>query len=110
MTTQAKAKAAAVQPVFEEPEIPIIQFPMTSEAEEVDPNFQLSEEEKPSTSALSLPVDDLVSVLRSINKPKVEGGKLREPDPFTGKDLKKLKTFIFQCTLYFQGSAEFDDN
>jgi Retrotransposon gag protein len=32
---------------------------------------------------------------------KSDTGKLREPEPFTGKDLKKLKTFIFQCQLYF---------
>jgi hypothetical protein len=28
---------------------------------------------------------------------KSDAGKLREPEPFTGKDPKKLKAFIFQC-------------
>ena len=41
---------------------------------------------------------------------KSEGGKVREPDPFTGREPKKLKTFIFQCMLYFRSSSEYDDN
>jgi hypothetical protein len=36
-------------------------------------------------------------------------GKLREPEPFTGKDPKKLKAFIFQCQLYFCNS-DFDSD
>jgi len=28
-----------------------------------------------------------------------------EPELFNGWDLKKLKTFILQCCLYFQGSS-----
>jgi Retrotransposon gag protein len=35
---------------------------------------------------------------------KSDAGKLREPEPFTGKDPKKLKAFIFQCQLYFRNS------
>ena len=60
----------------------------------------------------SIPVDELVSALRSFGKPSKSDtvGKLREPDPFTGKDPKKLKPFLFQCRLYFWGSSDFDDN
>jgi Retrotransposon gag protein len=35
---------------------------------------------------------------------KSDAGKLREPKPFTRKDPKKLKAFIFQCQLYFRNS------
>jgi Retrotransposon gag protein len=40
---------------------------------------------------------------------KSDAGKLREPEPFTGKDPKKLKAFIFQCQLYFCNS-DFDSD
>jgi hypothetical protein len=40
---------------------------------------------------------------------KSDTGKLCEPEPFTGKDLKKLKAFIFQCQLYFRNS-DFDSD
>jgi Retrotransposon gag protein len=40
---------------------------------------------------------------------KSDAGKLREPEPFTGKDSKKLKAFIFQCQLYFCNS-DFDSD
>jgi hypothetical protein len=35
---------------------------------------------------------------------KSDAGKLRKPEPFTRKDPKKLKAFIFQCQLYFCNS------
>jgi hypothetical protein len=40
---------------------------------------------------------------------KSDAGKLREPEPFTGKDPKKLKAFIFQCQLYFH-NLDFDSD
>jgi Retrotransposon gag protein len=40
---------------------------------------------------------------------KSDAGKLREPEPFTGKDPKKLKAFVFQCQLYFRNS-DFDSD
>jgi Retrotransposon gag protein len=40
---------------------------------------------------------------------KSDTGKLCEPEPFTGKDPKKLKAFIFQCQLYFRNS-DFDSD
>jgi hypothetical protein len=35
---------------------------------------------------------------------KSDAGKLREPKPFTGKNPKKLKAFIFPSQLYFRNS------
>ena len=60
----------------------------------------------------SISVDNLVSALRSFGKSSKSEtiGKIREPEPFTGKDPKKLKTFLMQCRLYFRGSSEFDDD
>jgi Retrotransposon gag protein len=40
---------------------------------------------------------------------KSDAGKLCEPEPFSGKDPKKLKAFIFQCQLYFCNS-DFDSD
>jgi Domain of unknown function (DUF4939) len=40
---------------------------------------------------------------------KLDAGKLHKPEPFTEKDPKKLKAFIFQCQLYFQNS-DFDSD
>jgi Retrotransposon gag protein len=40
---------------------------------------------------------------------KSDAGKLHEPEPFTGKDPKKLKAFIFQCQLYFH-NLDFDSD
>jgi Retrotransposon gag protein len=40
---------------------------------------------------------------------KSDAGKLREPEPFTRKDPKKLKAFIFQCQLYFR-NLDFDSD
>jgi Retrotransposon gag protein len=40
---------------------------------------------------------------------KSDTGKLHEPEPFTRKDPKKLKAFIFQCQLYFWNS-DLDSN
>jgi Retrotransposon gag protein len=40
---------------------------------------------------------------------KSDAGKLHEPEPFTRKDPKKLKAFIFQCQLYFHNS-DFDSD
>jgi Retrotransposon gag protein len=61
-------------------------------------------ESSPSTQA-----DDLVLAIKKLGRMKSDIGKLHEPKPFTGKDPKKLKAFIFQCQLYFQNS-DFDSN
>jgi Retrotransposon gag protein len=55
---------------------------------------------KPESSA-STQANDLVWAIKKLGKMKSDAGKLRGPEPFTGKDPKKLKAFIFQCQLYF---------
>ena len=73
--------------------------------EEVDPKVE--------NKSSFIPVDDLVSTLRSFGKTSSKPGtigNLREPEPFTGRDPKKLKPFLFQCQLYFQGLSEFEDD
>jgi hypothetical protein len=47
-------------------------------------------ESSPNTQA-----DELVSAIKKLGKMKSDAGKLCEPEPFTGKNLKKLKAFIF---------------
>jgi hypothetical protein len=61
-------------------------------------------ESSPSTQA-----DDLVLAIKKLGKMKSDAGKLCEPEPFTGKDSKKLKAFVFQCQLYFRNS-DFDSD
>ena len=82
---------------------------LSHEAQEVKEEVDPKVEDKSS----SIPVDDLVSTLRSFGKTSSKLGtigNLREPEPFTGRDPKKLKPFLFQCRLYFQGSSEFEDD
>jgi hypothetical protein len=55
---------------------------------------------KPKSSA-STQADDLVRAIKKLGKMKSDAGKLCSPEPFTRKDSKKLKAFIFQCQLYF---------
>ena len=38
---------------------------------------------------------ELVSAIKRLGRMKADGGKLREPEPFSDKDPKKLKAFIF---------------
>jgi hypothetical protein len=56
----------------------------------------LKPESSPSTQA-----NDLVLAIKKLGKMKSDAGKLRVPEPFNGKDPKKLKAFIFQCQLHF---------
>ena len=67
-------------------------------------------EDKPKVSDKSplVPIDDLISALKTFRNPSSKSGsigRIREPEPFMGKDPKKLKTFLLQCRLYFQGSS-----
>jgi len=50
-------------------------------------------------------LNDFVSAIKALRKNAAKSGKVREPEPFNGQDPKKLKTFILQCHLYFQGSS-----
>ena len=83
-------------------------FP-SHEPQEVKEEVDLKVEDKSSF----ILVDDLVSALRSFGKTSLKLGtigNLREPELFMGRDPKKLKPFLFQCQLYFQGSSEFEDD
>jgi Retrotransposon gag protein len=71
-----------------------------------NPASPKSPKPEPSTSTQA---DDLVRAIKKLGKMKSDAGKLREPEPFTGKDPKKLKAFIFQCQLYFRNS-DFDSD
>ena len=51
-------------------------------------------------------LNDFVSAIKALGKNAARSGKVRELEPYTGWDLKKLKTFILQCHLYFQGSSD----
>jgi Retrotransposon gag protein len=64
----------------------------------------LKPKSSPSTQA-----DNLVLAIKKLGKMKSDAGKLHEPAPFTGKDPKKLKAFIFQCQVYFC-NLDFDSN
>jgi hypothetical protein len=101
-------------------EFPESKFPLPSEATQ----FHVSTKElehpipihnptspkslKPESSA-STQANDLVRAIKKLDKMKSDTGKLREPEPFTGKDPKKLKAFIFQCQLYFH-NPDFDSD
>jgi Retrotransposon gag protein len=71
-----------------------------------NPASPKSQKPEPSTSTQA---DDLVWAIKKLGKMKSDAGKLRESEPFTRKDPKKLKAFIFQCQLYFRNS-DFDSD
>ena len=90
MQTCAKAKTQSTNPT---PEIMTELNPQVV----VEEDNPASDEDKSSIS----PLTELVSLLKSM-KPKSDTGKFKEPEPFTGQDPKKLKTFIFPpvaCTF-----------
>ena len=78
-------------------------FVAAKEAPELSPKPTL----KPKTP--NNQTKELVSAIKKLGKIKADGGKLCEPELFSGKDLRKLKAFIFQCQLCFQSSSDFDD-
>ena len=89
-------------------EIQIKEDPLSEEPEEIKDN------DKPKVQAKSsiVPVDDLISALKSFGGSSSKAGnigQIREPEPFSGKDLTKLKAFLFQCHLYFRGLSDFED-
>jgi hypothetical protein len=103
MATRSKAKAPQ-----ETPALPFIEEVPESEINPIPPVTDLPD--KPDSPE---PPDnqtaELIKALKRIGKMKSDAGKLREPKPFTGRDPKKLKPFIFQCQLYFRSSSDFDD-
>ena len=113
MKTQSQAKAAASIPMSTK------SSPHTSPIKEKSPIMELRsplvEEDLPESQikdikdTVPLPYDKLLSAVKSLGKSpsKPEAiGKLREPELFTGRDPKKLKSFLFQCKLYFQNLSE----
>ena len=67
----------------------------------------IEDDDKPS----NIPLSDLVSALKSLRDSSDKSDaatELKKPEPFTGKDPKKLKAFIFQCQLYFRRSTAFE--
>ena len=119
MKTQSQAKAAILPSMTTKPS------PPTSLIKEKLPIMELwsplVEEDLPETKtsmapedSVPLPYDELLSTVKSLSKlpSKHEAtGKLREPELFTGRDPKKLKSLLFQCKLYFWNlSKTFWDN
>ena len=103
MPPKAKGKPSVLDPVEEEEVLEEIE----QEVEEIQsPEVKVSEDDKPTIS-----LSDLVSAMQSVRnssaKPET-AGELRKPEPFTGRDPKKLKAFIFQCQLYFRSSSAFE--
>src|ERR1700721_3281810 len=59
----------------------------------------------------SIQSEDFITALKGVTlKSKSDAGKIKVPEPFTGKDPKKLKAFIFQFQLYFQNYTDFEDD
>ena len=89
-------------------EIQIEEDPPSEKPEEIKDN----DESKVQAKSSVVPVDDLISTLKSFGGSSSKAGnigQIQEPEPFSGKDLTKLKAFLFQCHLYFQGSSDFED-
>jgi hypothetical protein len=82
----------------------------TKEPEHPIPTHNLTSLKSPKPeSSPSSQANDLVLAIKKLGKMKSDTGKLREPEPFIGKDPKKIKAFIFQCQLYFWNS-DFDSD
>jgi Retrotransposon gag protein len=99
-------------------EFPESKFPLPSETtqfhvstEELEHPVPIHNPTSPKSlkleSSASTQADDLVKAIKKLGKMKSDAGKLCEPEPFTRKDPKMLKAFIFQCQLYFCNS-DFD--
>jgi Retrotransposon gag protein len=101
-------------------EFPESKFPLPSETTQFHVSTEELEHPVPIYNPASLKsptlepsastqTDDLVWAIKKLGKMKSDAGKLREPEPFTRKDPKKLKAFIFQCQLYFC-NTDFDSD
>ena len=89
-------------------EIQIKEDPLSEEPEEIKDN----DESKVQAKSSVVPVDNLISTLKSFGGSSSKAGNIGwiwEPEPFLGKDLTKLKAFLFQCRLYFWDSSDFKD-
>ena len=109
MAPRLKGKSVAHEPEEEvvermvEQEEEIIYSPEVKASEELK-----TEDDKSPVISLS----DLVSAMKNFREPSEKLDKaateLKKPEPFTGKDPKKLKAFLFQCQLYFRTSPAFE--
>jgi hypothetical protein len=82
----------------------------TEELKHFTPTHNLTSLKSPKPeSSPSTQADDLVLAIKKLGKMKSDTSKLYEPEPFTRKDPKKLKAFVFQCQLYFRNS-DFDSD
>ena len=75
-------------------EFQIEEDPLSEEPEEIKGN----DEPKVQAKSSVVPVDDLISALKSFGGSSSKAGNIgwiREPEPFSGKDPTKLKAFLF---------------
>ena len=116
MRTHSQAHFPSQPSMSSEP-VPIAHISEEINVEEDPPSEEpqeVKDENEPHIQAKSsiVPVDDLISALKSFRGSSSKPGNIgyiREPEPFSGKDLTKLKAFLFQCCLYFGGSSKFED-
>jgi hypothetical protein len=87
-------------------EFPESKFPLLSETtqfhvstEELEHPVPIHNPTSPKSPKLepsaSTQADNLVQAIKKLGKMKSDAGKLCKPEPFTGKDPKRLKAFIF---------------
>jgi len=103
METRAKKKTPQLYSTMQEE--PLIQG--NSEPPEDLPESipQVEDPQDDTEKDKSSELNDFVSAIKALGKNAAKSGKVRELEPFNGWDLNKLKTFILQCCLYFQGSS-----
>jgi hypothetical protein len=101
-------------------EFPKFKFPLLSKttqfhvsAEELEHPIPMHNPTSPKSpkpeSSPGTQANNPVLAIKKLGKMKSDAGKLREPKPFTRKDLKKLKAFVSKCQLYFHNS-DFDSD
>ena len=118
MRTRSQAHLPITYPSMSSEPVPIAHISKVVNIEE-----DLSSQETPEVEVEIKPtvqdksplvlVDDLISALRTFGNPSLKSrniGRIKKPKTFTGRDLKKLKGFIFQCCLYLWGLPEFEDD
>jgi hypothetical protein len=69
-----------------------------------DPNAEA--DSKAQVSQLLMALEWLAENVTGGNRPATSKAKLRDPDPFNGRDLKKLRGFLLQCKLNFQAKPD----
>ena len=111
MRTRSQAHLPLTHSSMSSEPVPIAQISKVDNIEEDLPSQEtpeVEEEIKPKVQAKSsvVPVDDLVSALKSFGGSSSKAGnigRIREPEPFSGKDPTKLKAF-FSNVIYISGA------